>query len=193
MTKVHGEQLDIASVVTALQSVGAVLTTPTISIIVEDGTVVYNANSYATVQEAVNYAAARGTSLGSNSDVIIKQLIVASDWIDSKELNFQGKRVEATQTLCWPRTDVCLFDEDVSAITIPNRVKFAQIELVIAQVNKVVLQPVGTRSNIKRERITRDFEVEFFASSATPRLPTVDALLKPLCKSRGYGLIAGRG
>jgi len=193
MTKVHGEQIDLASLATELAALGLILTTPTISIVIEDGTVVYNANSYASVQETVTYAAVHNVSIGSNSDTIIKQLVVAADYIDNKEQAFQGKRVDPAQMLCWPRTGVSLFDEDVSSITIPHRVKQAQMELVLAQAQNVTLTPAGTRSNVKRERITRDFEIEFFNSSDTPKLTTVDRLLRPLYSSRGLGLQAVRG
>lgn len=193
MTLVHGEQIDLDSLEAALREAGAVLTVPTVSLIVETGSIVASANSYVTLQEVVDYAARRNVSLGADSDVIIRQLILASDYIDGKEQAFQGKRVDVTQSLCWPRTGACLFDEDILDTDIPSRIKRAQMELVLAQAQGVTLAPVGTRSNVKRERISRDFEMEFFNSTDIPNLPMVDKWLQPLYISRGLGLAVVRG
>jgi hypothetical protein len=193
MTLVNGEQIDLISLETALREAGAVLTVPTVNLIIENGTLVANANSYVTLQEIVDYATRRNVSLGANSDVIIRQLIIATDYIDGREQAFQGKRVSSTQSLCWPRTDVCLFDEDILDTVIPSRLKRAQMELVLAQAQGVTLLPVGTRANIKRERISNNVEIEFFNSTATPSLPMVDKWLQPLYISRGLGLAVVRG
>lgn len=193
MTNVHGEQIDIPSLVTELQSVGAVLSTPTITLVVETGAVVLGANSYVAVNDAVTYCAARGVSLGSNSDAVIILLIKAADWLNSKEQAFQGKRVSVAQSLSWPRTDACLFDDDILDTVIPDRVKQAQCELVRAMAQNIDILPNGSDGNIRRERITAQTEIEYFQGVSIPSLPTVDRLLKPLYISRGYGLTTARG
>lgn len=72
------------------------------SLIVEDGTIVPGANSYATAAEATQYFADRGITI----TLADADMITATDFIDTVYGNsFRGSLLDAdTQSLLWPRT-----------------------------------------------------------------------------------------
>lgn len=72
--------------------------------IVEDGTVVANANSFCTVQFADDYFADRGVAAWAGTNEFKEQrLVQATDYI-SMRFRFRGAPVEAEQALPFPRT-----------------------------------------------------------------------------------------
>ena len=76
-------------------------------LIVEDGTVIANANSYATIAFVDSYHGLRANTAWLNATVANKvaALVDATAYVDAR-WNFIGTRSEETQTLEWPRDDV---------------------------------------------------------------------------------------
>lgn len=96
------------------------------ALIIEDGSIVANADSYVTVAEIRSYANKRGFDVPV-ADATVEQLaILANDYLQS--LNYIGDLVEKTQPLKWPRKNIT----DVEIDEIPTDIKNAQIELTIA-------------------------------------------------------------
>jgi hypothetical protein len=96
-------------------------------IIVEDGTIVENANSYVTVAELNAYATARGLTIESDEEPL---LIRAMDYLES--LHFIGLKLTEAQPLQWPRWNVFIDGFFVSSETIPSLLKEAQMEVALA-------------------------------------------------------------
>jgi hypothetical protein len=71
------------------------------TIIVEDGSVVTGANSYATEAELTAYATARGITLTIGAELL---LIKAMDWIEIQK--YKGDQIDCEQVLEWPRYNV---------------------------------------------------------------------------------------
>mgnify|MGYP003666942333 FL=1 len=102
------------------------------SLIIEDGSIVANANSYVTADDISAYATQRGFSITKNISKIETAAILAMDYLQSK--SYIGDLVDdfnsdnGEQPLKWPRKNIT----DLLKTTIPNDIKSAQIELSIA-------------------------------------------------------------
>lgn len=73
------------------------------ALIVEDGTIVTNANSYASLSTVRSYALLRGVTLSATDSVVEAQVIKSMDYIESFRNMFQGSKVESNQSLQFPR------------------------------------------------------------------------------------------
>lgn len=77
------------------------------TIIVEDGTVVADANSYNSVADFRDFATERGVALPASDDDCGVLLLKAMDWMERVcGLNWLGCRYSRDQTTSWPRDDV---------------------------------------------------------------------------------------
>lgn len=161
-----------------------------VTIVVEDGSIVANANSFQTVADVRAYAEQRGINMtGDSDDQIGAWLINATDYLNSFECQYQGSRVDcATQLLAWPRSDVEFCCEAWPEDQIPGNLKAAQNALVIAQKAGIVLFPnIGAADYVIREKVG-PIETEYanpIESGVTTRITGVEALLAPLFGSCG--------
>jgi hypothetical protein len=89
------------------------------TVIVEDGTQVANANSYDSVANIEAYALARGVTL-TGTEVLIHK---AMDWIEIQP--FQGYKKTSTQALQWPRNGVLIDNYAFATDEIPTELKNA--------------------------------------------------------------------
>jgi hypothetical protein len=121
-----------------------------VAIVVEDGTVVANANSYLSVADVPLFTLERGVTLSATDSVVEVQLVKAKDYINSREHHFVGARKSAAQTLAWPRivggTD----------LLVPQKIREAQGFLVMASAGLIDILPVATEQPafpIKSEKV----------------------------------------
>src|ERR1700729_2165192 len=104
------------------------------TLIVEDGSQVPSANSYETTAGVRTYAANRGIVLSDDDTILVPQLILACDYIESYASQFVGAQVSYTQALSWPRKCVMFtLDTPFPTNQIPAALIQAQDEAVIAQ------------------------------------------------------------
>ena len=74
------------------------------ALVIEDGTIVAEANSYVTVEEARAFALLRGVILSAvDADVEIL-IIEAMDYVEAKGSKFKGMKYTRDQDLQWPRS-----------------------------------------------------------------------------------------
>ena len=104
------------------------------ALIIEDGTIVANANSYVTVAEIKAFAAARSLTLPDTDAEIEVLAIKAMDYLSSLEGHFQGYRVSETQTVSFPRSPVYIYGFQIGQ-TIPINLKNAQSQLAFDWIN----------------------------------------------------------
>lgn len=102
------------------------------ALIIEDGSNVANADSFATVAELRTYAANRGLTVpvaDEDCEVLLRKAV---DYLNSQESKFQGYRYYYAdgQSLCFPRGDIYLFDLYIGG-EIPQRLKDAQCQLAV--------------------------------------------------------------
>jgi len=159
-------------------------------LVIEDGSLVANANSYVSVADARAYAEARASNFPTNDAEGEAALIVAMDYLESLRGEYQGSKVSpGVQSLQWPRTGVVIDGWDVPYTFIPSELKFAQIQLAIESANGTDLMPTGDGREVIREKIDV-LETEWAPGSggaAQPIFAKVQAFLAPLLNSGGLG------
>ena len=124
-------------------------------LIVEDGSIVANANSYAALSEADNYFQARNNQIWMSLEEDVKNalLIQATDYIDLRfGRRFLGAKKTDTQPLQFPRVNV------EWATPIPEVLKRACFEYAIrAKDGPLAPDPKfdesGTASIVRREKV----------------------------------------
>lgn len=159
------------------------------TLVVEDGSVVSGANSYASLETIKAYAAARGVTLGADA-VIEQQAIIAVDYIESFRLQFQGIKVSASQPMQFPRIGVEIDGFLIDNNVIPNEVVKAQCQLVCEQANDVELMPTKSEPAVKKE-VVGPIETEYAVSNGsivTPVFTYVDNLLRVLFKNASFAI-----
>lgn len=117
------------------------------TIIIEDGSIVPGANSYASETELTAYATQRGITLSGGAEAL---LIQSMDYAETQ--SFQGSRVIATQSLQWPRNGVYIDGFLVANNEIPAQLKTAQIVTAIA-IDQGNSPNAVIERGIKREKI----------------------------------------
>lgn len=80
------------------------------TLIIENGTNVPNANSYLDLTAIRAYALARGVTLSAVDATLEPLVIKAMDYIESFRSEFQGMRTFPTQPLQWPRAEISYTD-----------------------------------------------------------------------------------
>lgn len=162
------------------------------ALIVEDGTIVENANSYLTLAAIRSYAASRGVTLSAVDATLEAQVLGVMTYLESFRAKYQGVKVSSAQSLQWPRYGVYIDGFAFESNEIPIEIKNAECELVISVHSGVDLMPNVTGNFVTFEKVgpieTR--YSEYTSTSGQPSLPIVDSLLKPLLKQNlGMGLV----
>ena len=149
------------------------------TIIIEDGTVVPGANSYASEAELTTYAADRGITLTAATDVL---LIKAMDYIES--LSFIGTKSSEGQALQWPRNSVYIDGYYVESTTIPAALKTGQIATALA-IDSENSPLANVERATKREKVDV-IEVEYMDSAAAqPIVKTINAAMRKILAGGG--------
>lgn len=139
------------------------------ALIVEDGTIVANANSYVTEDEYIEWSGARFGYDRPTSSVTPSQAILrAMDAIESFE--FIGYRTSQTQPLKFPRTTFCIGGYVYGKNQIPPDLKLAVFEMAWLVENGKL-----EKDNIKRMKL-ENIEEEYFADRGTMPMPLMRLL-----------------
>ena len=151
------------------------------ALIIEDGSGVVGANSYNSVQEIRDYAAARGIMLPTEDTDVEVLAVQATDYLETFRSDYQGKKTEVTQDLQWPRTGVVIEDYDVPSNEIPKLLKHAHAQATGEAYSQDLLP---NKAQVAKKEKVDVIEVEYQeTSTSTVGFPKVDALLEPLLKS----------
>lgn len=156
------------------------------ALIIEDGSIVANANSYITDAEFTAYADARGYSYPANAADREPLIVKAADYIQSKESVMKGIRTDAAnQELAYPREGVYLHCELIGSSTIPKTLKNAQCEAAVA-INTQDLLINKTTGNIASEQVG-SLKKSYHSGGAFQqvRADSVDVWLDPLLVTGG--------
>lgn len=160
-----------------------------IELIVEDGSIVANANTYNDLPAIKAHALLRNITLPDDDEIVKANAILAMDYLEVQSYN--GERtLGLLQELEFPRTGLIvgpdLYDDDYMP---PNLLK-AHCQLVADISSGIVLFPsVVTLNRVKRKKVG-PLDTEWFDTPGiTPILTRVDALLAPLLNGdAGFGL-----
>lgn len=163
------------------------------ALIIEDGSIVANANSYQAVQDLRDYATARGEDLSALDDAAVSALLIkAMDYLQSLGSRYKGERVSATQDLDWPRTGavgVVLPSAIFPSDEIPRGLQIAQLALAFdAQTTDLMPNRLpGDSGAVKREKVDV-IEVEYAGTATqhyTPFFAKAQAHLNDLLERKG--------
>lgn len=164
-----------------------------ITIVVEDGTIVANANAYIDIAFARQYALDRGVTLSIVDDEVAAMIIKATDFLESFACDYQGSKTDPdNQELQWPRIDV-YFDDSETAFAsdaIPKNLKKAQAAAVIAVSQGLSLLPNIQPSDYVIEETVGPITTKYanpIQAGIEARFTGVDSLLAPLFGSCGSG------
>ncbi len=151
--------------------------------IVEDGSIVENADSYVSVADLVAYAALYGYTWTNEQAELYGRK--AMDYLNT--LNYAGYRVVSTQALPHPRTDVYIDGVYLESDTISPLLKKAEKELAISV--SLGYDPLSVVSaGIKSETFAVFTTVYKDDVGSYTQIPKVDAILAPLLGGYGNGI-----
>lgn len=163
-----------------------------ITITIEDGSNVANANSFVTIAEVRAYAEARGVTLPVADDSLAVMLIKACDYLEAQANRYQGEIANDSQALQWPRIDVYINGSETAfpSNAIPKQLKSAQSALVVAINEGVDIMPNYSASNFVTEETVGPITTKYADPTKVgiaPTLTAVDSLLAPLFGSTATG------
>ena len=128
------------------------------TLIIEDGSIVANANSFVTVAELDSYTSARGITLYQEdgtteltSDQKEYVLIGGFDYLNSIDPQLKGCRVERAQTGAYPRVGLVIDGFTYDSNEIPSVVKTVQMSLAVESNQGVDLY--SDQATIKSESV----------------------------------------
>lgn len=97
------------------------------SLVIEDGSIVADADSFATAAELVTYAANFGRTIPS--DTTAQEALLRRAALQMSAMSWKGGLVNELQALSWPRYDVYRDNWLVPSNTIPAQIKAGQMAL----------------------------------------------------------------
>lgn len=156
-----------------------------VTLVVEDGTVVPNANSFVTEDQIVTAALMRGVTLpfttDPEKDSVATLGILAADYL--RILPWRGEVVDVNQTMPFPRKNMDM-NPPWPENAIPLAVIEAQLQLALLSNGGVVLIPtssgIGYLIKEKIGPIENTYSEKVGVSSnGLPILPGISLLLKP--------------
>lgn len=158
-------------------------------LIVEDGSIVPNADSWVSEDDYTAYAAGLGYTL-DDIEAVRTALRQSAIFIGTYEGRLKGTLVERDQPLCFPRDDLEIDGFAWADDEIPRQVRLCQMQYAIdIQVFGIdPYNPPASNSNaVKREKVEGAVEVEYAVSNAMKlsRNSTSRALLSTLLKNGG--------
>lgn len=165
-----------------------------VTLVVEDGTIVLNANSFVTEDNIVAYALNRGVVLPYNTDAekdaVATLGILAMDYL--RVLPWKGEVVDVAQTTPWPRKNIVTPTWPDNAI--PPAVVEVQYQLTLLAKGGVTLLPTYSGTGfIIEEKIgpidTKYSEKVGVTTTGLPLFPGISLLLEPWLLADDTGLI----
>lgn len=170
-------------------------------LVVEDGTGVAGANGYVTMEEANDYASARGLTFAASPSTTGEQAIIrATASLDAiYRARFSGYKTNGRdQNLEWPRTGA--WDAEGNAIAtdeIPAEIKNACIEMAVRELaDPGSMTPDLERGGEIRSMQAGSVRIDYgAAASATTTFQTIDGILAGLLGPvrSAYSAVASRG
>lgn len=154
------------------------------TLIIEDGSEVANANSYVTDLEFTTYSTARGNTIPAAAADREILLIKAMDYLASLEMSWKGIRVTQTQLLSFPRYNVDLNDYILASDVIPQELKNGQMELGF-QISSEEVLINETVNNLTEFNVQGVYSEKYGSSGSSQSIRTrkADAYLDQLTKN----------
>lgn len=162
----------------------------TITIIVEDGTIVENANSYVSLEDLREYAGLNNYEISTNDETVKRAMLQACDFLNG--LDYIGSPTSTYAEMAFPRTTIKGL-EDV----IPSQIVKAQcyltcnallgdIELFTTDVNTGNLGIASEKVSVLETSYFQGLREDYLASTGNKKFPYIWSLLKPFFDNSKY-------
>lgn len=168
------------------------------ALIIEDGSIVANANSYVTVAEFRSHLTTYGTDDSAYTDAQIEVfLIKAMDKIAEYRSRFLGERTSSDQVLDWPRRGVVgvyLPGEIMATDHIPDALKTAQKQFATSAIDNDLQPdrlPTDPAPAIKKKvgPVEVVYESDSKRQPLTPYFAKAEIHIQELCRNQGFHLV----
>lgn len=162
------------------------------AIIVEDGSLVANANSYVTRAEFIAYAQGFGVAI-PDTEASDAQLLKAAQFIDSHESRLKGTRSTRDQAMAYPRSDLMIEGYYWAQDEIPRQVLLCQLNVAMdinSGIDPYNPAPPDNRA-LRREKVDGAVDVEYFGNDKAvkmSRTSSATALLSSLLRNNGLSV-----
>lgn len=159
------------------------------ALILEDGSIVTNSDTYVSRTDYIAYAAARGTTIADEEATDV-QLLKAAEYIDRHEDNLKGDLVERNQSMAFPRSNLTIDSWYWGSDEIPRQVILCQLAFALDINAGVDLynRPQNPNLITKSEKVDV-IEIEYAVGETTgqklSQTSTGDALLSSLLNNSG--------
>ncbi len=158
-------------------------------IVVEDGSIVANSNSYISRADYIAYAASIGVTI-ADAVAADEELIKAASFIDQHEPNLQGTRTNRDNPMAFPRWRVLVNGWSWNSDEIPRQVILAQQAYALDVHNGVDLWNKAANPNLiaSEKEVSGAVSIKYAISGNDQKMTntsTGDALLATLLKRSG--------
>lgn len=155
-------------------------------LIIEDGSIVANSNSFVTDAELKAYANIRNATVPATQPDREALLILAMDYLTGREQSMKGTRVSDLQELPYPRFNVRYNGYYIQDSEIPKELKNAQMELAIQAGSSDILIS-ATIDNLASFNVDGVYSESYFSggSWSSVRTDKADAYLGVLMVNGG--------
>lgn len=150
-------------------------------LIIEDGSIVPGAESFATAAELATYAANFGRTIPATD--VDREKLLRRAYLQMIALPWKGATVSINQTGVWPRHDVKFNGFVLPHTSIPAQIKAGQMALA-AEIHADDLDPPELRAGaVTKERVEGAVDVQYG--------PAPKSLNKPASVRQSYAQFAG--
>ena len=152
------------------------------TIIVEDGTIVDNANSYVSELDLIAYALVRGVIIASEDaeELLIKSM----DYVES--LGFKGIKIRQDQSLQWPRASVVIDSYLTGTDEIPDELVKGLNETALSIQNGE--DPLADIARLQKGVSVGSISVEYQTGSSVTVVRKVNSALRKLLVNAPGGI-----
>lgn len=134
-------------------------------LIIEDGTGVAAAESYATAEELARYAVKFGATIPAEQvaqEALLRRAALAMDG-----MTWKGRKSSSEQALAWPRREIRLDGENKPERYLPARIQYGQMALA-AEIHADDIDPIDKRKGaVTREKVDGAVEREYAVITGT--------------------------
>ncbi|MEE4668262.1 DnaT-like ssDNA-binding protein [Pseudomonas alliivorans] len=136
-------------------------------LIIEDGTGIADAESYATAEELARYAAKFGATIPAEQiaqEALLRRAALAMDG-----MTWKGRKSSSDQALAWPRREIRLNGENKPERYLPARIQYGQMALA-AEIHADDIDPIDKRKGaVTKEKVDGAVEREYATISNTSK------------------------
>ncbi len=159
------------------------------SLIIENGSGVSGANSFASAAELHIYANSRGRIFeGENEQSFELEAALVRGALFLSRYEFIGDKASPLQALPWPRKNGLIDDYAVPSNSIPQQVKNANMEAALFALDHDILKH-DTGLKLTSEKVPGIIEKSFSEQQGSFKLPSIDLILTPLLKPVSFNVV----